>query len=137
MYLGLILLTDILCHKAATIFIPCPSLSFQLSHFLTRQVSRYGTWTAVFCVLNSFVRCKYCNIDCRIIYFEDLAKNRFNCICSGTTQLNYTFHTVTCKPKVSYKMKFDKIEALANIHTCWTWFVRETTKIVKLSHAAA
>jgi hypothetical protein len=31
MYLGLALLTDISCHKAATVFIPCPSLSFPLS----------------------------------------------------------------------------------------------------------
>jgi hypothetical protein len=31
MYLVLVLFTDITRHKAATIFIPCPSLSFYLS----------------------------------------------------------------------------------------------------------
>jgi hypothetical protein len=31
MYLGLVLFTDICCHKVATIFIPCPSLSLRLS----------------------------------------------------------------------------------------------------------
>jgi hypothetical protein len=31
MYLGLVLSTDISCHKAATVFIPCSSLSFRLS----------------------------------------------------------------------------------------------------------
>jgi hypothetical protein len=31
MYLGLVLFTDISCHKAATVFIPCPSNSFCVS----------------------------------------------------------------------------------------------------------